>query len=137
MAESLGEFTDADLRGTMAAALRLLAVLAAVAGAIFWWKRGWPSGAMLLIGAAISGASLWEWMRLMTAINQRMDAGGAARPMGSVVAGFLLRLCLTLAVLYGSLKYLHGTVLALATGLGLAVLSLTIQALKLLRRWSA
>jgi hypothetical protein len=54
--------------------------------------------------------------------------------MGSIAFGFAVRLGLTLAVLYGSLKYLHGTVLALAAGLGLGLLSLVFEASKLLKR---
>ncbi len=128
--------SDADLRNTMIASLRLLLALCAVATALFWWKLGWRSGVLVVIGSAISGASLWEWMRLMTFINVQMDAGGNARPMGGVLTGFFLRLALTLGVLYGSLKYLHGSVLALALGIGLGLLSLTFEALKLLKRWT-
>ena len=135
-AKSLAAFTDADLRGTMVAALRLLAILALFAAALFWWKRGWQSAAMVLIGAAISAASLWEWLRLMTALNSHMDAGGTPRPMGKVIAGFLLRLALTVVVLYGSLKFLHGTVIGLAVGLGLGMVSLTVEALRLTKRWT-
>jgi len=128
--------SDADVRNTMLAALRLLAVLAALAAALFWWKAGWRSALLAAIGAGISAASLWEWMRLTTAMNERMDAGGTPRPMGMVLAGFFLRIGLTLAVLYGSLKYLHGTVIALAVGLGLGVLSLTVEALRIMKRWT-
>jgi hypothetical protein len=39
-------------------------------------------------------------------------------------------------VLYVSLKYLNGSVFALAAGLGLGVLSLTIESLKLMKRWT-
>jgi hypothetical protein len=133
----LAAFTDTDLRRTLLAALRLLALLAAIAAALFWWRLGWPSAVLLLIGAIISAASLWEWMRLMSAINSRMDAGANPRPMGMVLFGFFARLALTVAVLYGSLKYLHGTVIALAAGIGLGVLSLTIEALRVLNRPAA
>jgi hypothetical protein len=126
--------TDADVRNTMLTAIRLLAVLAVVAAALFWWRAGWQSALLLLVGAAISCTSLWEWLRLMTAINARMDAGATPRPMGMILFGFFLRLGLTVVVLYGSLKYLHGTVLALAAGLGLGLLSLVFEASRLLRR---
>lgn len=126
--------SDADFRNTMLDALRLLTILAVIAAAGFWWKAGWQSAALLIIGAAISAWSLWEWLRLMTALNQRMDAGATPRPMGMILVGFFLRIGLTLAVLYGSLKYLHSTVIALAVGLGLGLLSLTVEALRLLKR---
>ena len=126
--------TDADVRNTMVAALRLLAVFSVVAGGMFCWRLGWASGALLLVGALISASSLWEWLRLMTAINQRMDAGETPRPMGTILFGFFTRLVLTVGVLYGSLKCLHGTVLALAAGLGLGLFSLSIEAMRLLRR---
>ena len=48
MAEStVGNLTDADFKRTMLAALRLLAVLSVVATALFWWKSGWQSAALL------------------------------------------------------------------------------------------
>jgi hypothetical protein len=104
--------------------------------ALFWWKSGWQSALLVVIGAAISGASLWEWLRLMTAVNQQMDAGATARPMGLILTGFFLRLGLTVVVLYASLKYLNGTVFALAAGLGLGVFSLSVEGLKLMNRWT-
>lgn len=126
--------SDTDLRQTMLASLRLLAMLAAVVLAVFWWRAGWQSGLLVAVGAAISGASLWEWQRLMTAMNEHMDAGRTTRPTGAIVAGFVLRLGVTLLVLYASVKYLHGTVLALAAGLALGVVALSIQAVRLLKR---
>ncbi len=128
--------SDADLRNTMLAAMRLLAILALVIAALFFWKFGWSSALLVLIGAAISGASLWEWLRLMTALNASMDRGATPRPMGLILTGFFLRLGLTLVVLYGSLRYLHGTVFALAAGIGLGIVSLTIEALRLMKRWT-
>jgi len=128
--------SDADLRNAMLGALRLLGVLALAGAALFWWRSGWQSAALLLIGAAISAGSLWEWLRLMTAVNERMDAGATPRPMGMILVGFFLRIGLTVAVLYGSLKFLHGTPFALAAGLGLGVLSLTVEALRLMKRWT-
>jgi hypothetical protein len=120
----------------MLSALRLLAVLALLVAAIFSWKLGWRSGVLVLIGATISGASLWEWLRLMTFVNQQMDGGATPRPMGMILTGFFLRLGLTLVVLYGSLKYLNGSVFALAGGIGLGVFSLTIEAVRLMKRWT-
>jgi len=128
--------SDQDFRDTMLASLRLLAVFAVLVLALFWWKSGWQSALLVVIGAAISGASLWEWLRLMTAVNQQMDAGATARPMGLILTGFFLRLGLTVVVLYASLKYLNGTVFALAAGLGLGVLSLTIESVRLMKRWT-
>jgi hypothetical protein len=131
-----GTLTDADFRHTMIAAMRLLAVLSVVAVGIFWWKLGWQSAVLFVVGAAISAASLWEWLRLMTAVIERMDAGGTPKPMAMLLVGFFLRLGVTVVVLYGSLKYLNGTVLALAAGLGLGVFALTVEAVKLMKRWT-
>ncbi len=131
--------TDADLRHALLASIRLLAALAIVAAILFTWRVNWQSGVLVFIGAAISAASLWEWLRMITAVNQRMDAkppvpGEKQRPMGGIVLGFFTRLCLTLVLLYASLKYLHGTAFALAAGLGLGVVSLSFEAVKLMRR---
>ena len=130
--------TDLDVRNTLHASMRLLVIFSVLAAALFWWRANWQSAVLLVLGAIISATSLWEWLRLITAINQRMDAGlkpgQKASPMGLILLGFFTRLGLTLVVLYVSLKYLHGTVFALAAGLGLGLLSLTIEALRLMRR---
>jgi len=75
---AMDSFSDADFKRTMRSALRLLAVITVVAAPLVWWKLGWQSAALLLVGAAISGSGLWEWLRLMTAVMVRMD-GGARR----------------------------------------------------------
>ena len=99
----------------------MLAILAGMGGLILWWKMGWQSAVLLVVGAAISGSSLWEWLRLMSAVMIRMDASGKAAPMGMLLVSFFLRMGLVVAVLYVSLKYLNGSALALAAGLGLGV----------------
>ncbi|MEO6806901.1 MAG: hypothetical protein ABI286_05470 [Edaphobacter sp.] len=128
--------TDADFKRTIWSALRLIAVVTAVAAPLVWWKMGLQSAVMLLVGAAISGSGLYEWLRLMTAVMVRMDGGEKARPMGPVLAGFFLRLGLTVAVLYVSLKTLNGSVYALAAGLALGVFALSIEGLRLIKAWT-
>jgi hypothetical protein len=107
-----------------------------VAVPLVWWKMGWQSAAFLLVGALISGSGLFEWLRLMTAVMVRMDGGEKARPLGLVLAGFFLRLGLTVAVLYVSLKLLNGSVYALAAGLALGVFALSIEGLRLMKAWT-
>jgi hypothetical protein len=133
---TMDSFTDADFKRTMLRALRLLVVITVVAAPLVWWKMGWPSAALLLVGALISGSGLWEWLRLMTAVMVRMDAGGKARPMGMVLTGFFLRLGLTVVLLYVSLKLLNGSVYALAAGLALGVFALSVEGLRLMKAWT-
>jgi hypothetical protein len=128
--------TDADFKRTVWSALRLMAVTSVVAAPLVWWKMGWQSAMLLLVGAAISGSGLFEWLRLMTAVMVRMDGGEKARPMGLVLFGFFLRLGLTVVVLYVSLKFLNGSVYALAAGLALGVFALTVEGLRLMKAWT-
>jgi hypothetical protein len=128
--------TDDDFKRTVRSALRLMAVATAVVAPLVWWKMGWQSAVLLLVGALISGSGLFEWLRLMTAVMVRMDGGERARPMGLVLAGFFLRLGLTVVVLYVSLKVLNGSVYALAGGLALGVFALSIEALRLVKAWT-
>jgi hypothetical protein len=128
--------TDADFKRTVWSALRLIAVVTVVAAPLVWWKMGWQSAVLLVVGAAISGSGLYEWLRLMTAVMVKMDGGGRARPMGLVLTGFFLRLGLTVALLYVSLKVLNGSVYALAGGLALGVCALTVEALRLMKAWT-
>ena len=134
--QTMENFSDADFRRTMLRALRLLAVITVLALPLVWWKLGWQSAVLLLVGAAISGSGLWEWLRLMSAVMERMDVGVTSRPMAMVLTGFFLRLSLAVVVLYVSLKYLDGSVYALAAGLGLGIFSLTFQALRLVKAWT-
>ena len=134
--KAMESFTDADFKRTMSNALRLIVVIAGVAAPLVWWKMGWQSAVLLLVGALISGSGLYEWLRLMTAVMARMDAGGTARPMGMVLAGFFLRLGLTVVLLYVSLKVLNGSVFALAAGLALGVFALAVEGLRLMKAWT-
>lgn len=131
-----GNFSDADFSRTMMRALRLLAVVTVLAVPVVWWKMGWQSAALLVVGAVISGSGLYEWLRLMTAVMARMDGGEAARPMGAILTVFFLRMGLTLVVLYVSLKLLNGSIYALAAGLVLGVFSLSIESLRLVKAWT-
>ena len=130
------QFSDEDFKRTMRAAIRLLVVVTLLALPLVWWKAGWPSAALLVVGAAISGSGLWEWLRLMSAVMVRMDGGAAARPMGRVLAGFFLRLGGTIVLLYVSLKHLNGSVYALAAGLGLGVFCLSVEGVRMMKAWT-
>jgi hypothetical protein len=132
----MDSLTDDDFKRTVRSALRLIAVVTVVAAPLVWWKMGWQSAVLLVVGAAISGSGLYEWLRLMTAVMVKMDGGGRARPMGLVLTGFFLRLGLTVALLYVSLKVLNGSVYALAGGLALGVFALTVEALRLMKAWT-
>ena len=134
--KALETFSDADFRLTILRALRLLAVITVVGALVLWWKLGWQSAALLVVGAGISASGLWEWLRLMTAVMARMDQGGAAKPMGMVLLGFFVRLAATVALLYVSLKVLNGSVYALAAGLALGVFALTVEGLRLMKAWT-
>jgi hypothetical protein len=137
-------FSDADSRRAVHRALRMVGIAAALGALLLWWKLGWPSAALFVVGALISGSGLFEWLRLMTALMARMEHAESApgaeparvRPLAPVLLGFFLRLFAALALLYVSLKYLHGSVLALLGGLSLGVVALSIEALRLLRNWT-
>ena len=135
--KTLEKYSDEDARRSILTAIKVVIAITVVAFPLAWWKAGWQSAVLLLVGAAISGSGLWEWRKLMAAMMAYMDAGGEARPMGRVLVGFFLRLGVALAVLYVSLKYLDGSVYALAIGLGMGVFALTIEALRLVKAWTA
>ncbi|WP_433973431.1 ATP synthase subunit I [Tunturiibacter lichenicola] len=133
---TLENFSDADFQRTILSALRLLVIITVLAAPLVWWKLGWQSAVLLLVGTLISGSGLFEWLRLMTAVMVRMDGGGKAKPMGLLLFGFFLRLGLTVVLLYVSLKVLNGSVYALAAGLALGVFALTIEGLRLIKAWT-
>jgi hypothetical protein len=136
------EFTDAHLKAAMLRALRLVAILGGIAFVALWATMGWQTAMLLLSGAVVSASGLWEWQKLITLINARLDAPGAAEGGTSasggpgsarVVLGFFLRLAVAAAVLYGSLRCFHGSVYALVGGLGLAAFALGVEAVRLIR----
>ena len=138
--KSFETYSDEDFKRTIWSALRLVAIGVAVGVPLLWWKLGWQSAALLAIGALISGSGLFEWLRLMTAVMARMDSGGEtpapARPLASVMIGFFLRLGFAVALLYGSLKFLDGSVYALMAGLAFGVAALSIEGLRLVKSWT-
>ncbi len=138
--KSFDTYSDEDFQRTIWSALRVVAIAVAVCLPLLWWKLGWKSAALFAVGAAISGSSLFEWLRLMTAVMARMDVGGEAakptRPLASVLVLFFLRLAVAVVLLYGSLKFLHGSVYALIAGLALGVAALFLEGLRLLKSWT-
>ena len=140
-ATNLADFTDADFRRTIWGALRLSAVVALVAIPLLWWKLGWSSAAFFAVGAVISGTGLFEWLRLMSVLMSRLEQGTpekpvTVKPLAPVLIGFFLRLGLAIVLLYGSLKFLHGSIYALAAGLVLGIFALLVQALRLVKSWT-
>jgi len=79
-----------------------------------------------------------QWLRLLSAVAARIESTGAApsRPFVSLLVGLFLRLGVALALLYVSLKFLHGSVLALVAGLALGLTALLIESIRLLKSWT-
>lgn len=125
--------TDEGLIQLLNRAIRNTAILGVIPAACIWFASGWRNAAMLLSGAAISTASIFEWKRLVGLINAKLDHQKTGR-MGVVAAIlFVLRLGVFAGVIYVSLKCFKGSVLALFFGLSLAVVTLGWEALRLLR----
>jgi hypothetical protein len=136
------EFSDQDLRLVLNRALRSVAIAIAVGIPVIWIAWGWRSMLMFLVGGAIAATGILEWRQLMTAVLERLDLGGGTaqgkpKPLGGVLLWFFIRIIAAAAVLYVSLRSLDGKVAALLIGLALALAALLIEALRLLRSWSA
>jgi dolichyl-phosphate-mannose--protein O-mannosyl transferase len=114
-------------------ALRNTLILGLVSALAVTIGGGWRGGAMLATGTLISAASIWEWQRLVRVMNARMDHQKTPASAPVVVLFFVLRLTVFAGVIYGSLKFLHGSVAALLFGLGLAVLAIGWEAIRLMR----
>ena len=130
---SLGNMTDAELQTMLRRALRLVLILGILLALLFTGARGWQSGLLALAGAAISYTGILEWRSLSLAIFARLDNQERPRPMGRTLLMFFVRLGAVGAILYVSLRCLHGTVYALIAGIGLAVVALSFEALRLIR----
>jgi hypothetical protein len=128
------DFSDAQFVGALRRSMRNIAVLGVLVAVLLTVFYGWRTGLMLLIGAAVSFTGVWEWRRLIAAINSRLDANLNPQSMGRTIFMFMLRLTMVGVVVYGSLKYLEGSVYALIAGLSLAMLMLTVEAFRMMKR---
>lgn len=133
---TLSDFTEQDLRTTLTHALRWVGVLGAIGTIVVALAMGWRSGGLFAVGALIAATGLYESQRLMLAVLSRFDEGRTPKPIAGVLIWFFIRLLAAGAVLYVSLRSLEGSVYALCAGLGLAVVALLIESIRLLRAWS-
>jgi ATP synthase I chain len=127
------DFTDADLKASMRRAMRFTAILAFVGALVLGFAAGWQTGALFVAGAVVSLAGLYEWQQLIGVINAKLDNQKSPRATGFTITMFILRLGIAGLIIYASLRCFHGSLYALLGGLGLAVIALTIEALRLLR----
>jgi hypothetical protein len=132
----LTDFTEHDLKATLMRALRWVGILGVLGALAIWRGAGWQSAAMFAVGAVIAATGLYESQRLMLAVLSRFNEGRQGKPIAGVLIWFFLRLILAGVVLYVSLRSLEGSVYALCAGLGLAVVALTIESIRLLRSWT-
>ncbi len=131
--QSIGGLTDVALEALMKRAMRVTLAMGAALSLILLVASGWRNAAMAAVGTTISTASILEWQRLIRLFNARLDQQKSPRGAALVVAFFLLRLLVYAAAIYGSLKCFRGSAIALLCGLGLAMLALAWEALRLLR----
>jgi hypothetical protein len=127
------ELTDDALYALLRRAMRNTLILGTIPALVLAIASGWRDAVMLLTGMVISAASIWEWKRLATLISARMDNRRTPAGAPVVVLLFLFRLCIFAAMIYVSLKFIHGSAVALLCGLGLAVFTMGWEALRMLR----
>lgn len=135
-APPLSDFTEQDLKATLNHALGWVGAFGIAGFVATWLAAGWQSAVLFLVGAAIAATGLYESKRLMLAVLSRFNHGRQGKPVAGVLIWFFLRLILAGVVLYVSLRSLEGSVYALCAGLGLAVVALLIESVRLLRAWT-
>ena len=126
-------YTDADLKASMSRAMRATAILAVVGAVALTLAAGWQTAALFLAGAVVSVTGLYEWQQLIAVINAKLDNEKTPRATGFTLTMFFLRLGIAGLIIYASLRCFHGSLYALLAGLGLAVLALSVEALRMLR----
>ena len=125
--------TDKALQTLLKRAIRETLLLGLVASLILWLASDWRNAAMFATGAVISAASILEWQRLIRLFNAKLDQKKTPKGAVTVVGFFLLRLVLFAGAIYGSMKCFQGSAIALLCGLGLAVIAMAYEALRLLK----
>ena len=126
-------YSDADLKASMRRAIRLSAILAAVGFILLLFAFGWQTGTLFVAGAVVSATGLYEWQQLIGLMNAKLDNEQTPRSSGFVLAMFFLRLGIAGLIIYASLKFLNGSFYALIAGLAVAIIALTVEALRMLR----
>jgi len=132
-APAIAQLSDEALQALLKSAIYKTLIIGCLISLILWVASGWGTGALFASGALVSAASIFEWRRLVRIINSRMKNKKGPRGVGLSIAFILLRLLIFGGVIYGSLKCFRGSPIALVCGLSLAVITLTWEALKLLR----
>jgi hypothetical protein len=132
-ASPIANLSDQALQVLLQQAIRNALILGFLGFVVLAFASGWRTGALFLTGALISAASIFEWQRLVRVINASMRNQTQPRGAGAAIVFILLRLVLFGAAIYVSLKCFQGSPIALVCGLGLAVATLTWEALRLLR----
>lgn len=127
------ELTDDALQAMLRRALWITIVLGVLGAGAVTLGSNWRNGAMLITGAAISSASILEWRHLVRVFSARMDKQRTPGSATVVVLFFVIRLAVFAGIIYGSLKCFQGSVVALLCGLGLAVMSVGWEVIRLLR----
>lgn len=131
--QTLASLTDEGLAALLRRAIRITLILGLVAALAVWKASNWRNAAMLATGTLISAASILEWQRLIRFINAKMDQKQVPRGAALAIVFFVLRLIVFAGAIYGSLRCFQGSVAALLCGLGLAVLAMVWEAVRLLR----
>lgn len=129
----LALLSDEAARATLAATMRWTLLTTLLGATAIWLSTNWRNAAMFAVGGSISAASIYEWLRLMRLLMDHQDQKRTGSGASLVVAFFFLRLLFFAAAIYGSLKWIEGSIFALLAGLALAVILLAWQALRLLR----
>jgi hypothetical protein len=125
--------TDEALQALLRRAIRDTLILGLIPALVLLFASGWRNAAMMAVGASISAASILEWQRLIRLINAKLDLQKTPRSAPLVVGFFVLRITVFAGAIYGSLRCFHGSVVALLCGLGLAVVAMAWEALRLLK----
>ena len=125
--------SDEALQALLKRAIGFTLILGLIVSLVVLTASGWRNAAMFATGAVISAASILEWQRLIRLFNARLDQKKTSRGAATVVGFFLLRLAIFAAAIYGSLKCFQGSAIALLCGLGLAVVAMAWEALRLLK----
>ena len=125
--------TDQALQALLKRAILETLILGLVVSLILWLASDWRNAAMFATGAVISAASILEWQRLIRLFNAKLDQKKTPKGAATVVGLFVIRLTIFAGAIYGSLKCFEGSAIALLCGLGLAVVALAYEALRLLK----
>ncbi len=120
--------------GFLRTALRHAALLGGVAVALSLASRSVPVTLGVLVGVLVAMGNLWALGSLGAIVVRAASSSGEGKPapssVGLAAVGLILKMGVVLAVMWASWRYLGASLLGMAVGFSVVLLSVVVDGLR-------